>query len=140
MKAVERRPDVDIEEDIEQLLRTFAPLKASRSYFTVRSKGGVVRLAGNVRGPQAKRVLLDNIPNMPGVKAVEAAELFDDETIRFAVGQITPPGLVATVHYGAVALTGYLEGEADLEEIVDRISALPGVRRVVTKTSRRDEA
>src|SRR5215470_1714873 len=104
----ERRPDVDIEEEVDLLIRSFAPLKASRGYFTVKSVKGKVKIAGNVRSPQARRVLLDNVPHIRGVVSCDGTELYDDEMIRFAVGQLLPPGVVSSVHYGAVALTGDL--------------------------------
>jgi osmotically-inducible protein OsmY len=130
MKPAERRPDIDIEEEIEQLTRSFAPLKASRGYFTARSNHGRIKIVGNVRSPQARRVLLDNVPQIRGVVECDGSELYDDEMIRFAVGQLLPPGVNATVHYGAVALTGKLPEGASAGEITSAISAVKGVRRV----------
>ena len=130
MKPVDRRPDIDIEEEIEQLTRSFAPLKASRGYFTAKSSHGSVKVAGNIRSPQARRVLMDNIPHIRGVVDCDGSELYDDEMIRFAVGQLLPPGVSASVHYGAVALTGRLPEGASQAEITSAIAALKGVRRV----------
>src|SRR4051794_17495355 len=130
MKPAERRPDIDIEEEIEQLTRSFAPLKASRGYFTTRSQNGRVKVTGNIRNPQARRVLMDNIPQIRGVVDCDGSELYDDEMIRFAVGQLLPPGVMASVHYGAVALTGHLPDGASVTEITSAIAAVKGVRRV----------
>ena len=132
MQPTERRPDVDIEEEIELLTRSFAPLKASRGYFTAKSVGGKVMVKGNVRTPQARRVLLDNIPHIRGVADLDGSALYDDEMIRFSVGQLLPPGVVASVHYGAVALTGHLPEGASAATIVEAIKAVPGVQRVAT--------
>src|SRR5258707_4713985 len=130
MQASARRPDVDIEEDIDQLVRSFAPLKASRGYFKVLSVNGKVKVTGNVRSPQAHRVLMDNIPHIRGVVSCDGAELYDDEMIRFAVGQLLPPGVNASVHYGAVALTGELPSGTSAQTIMKAISDVKGVRRV----------
>src|SRR5258707_9463336 len=130
MKPAERRPDIDIEEEIEQLTRSFAPLKASRGYFTAKSQNGHVKVVGNVRNPQARRVLMDNIPHIRGVVECDGTELYDDEMIRFAVGQLLPPGVSGSVHYGAVALAGHLPGGASVQEITTAISAVTGVMRV----------
>ncbi len=130
METTERRPDVDIEEEIELLCRSFAPLKASRGYFKATSVDGHVKVHGNVRNPQARRVLLDNIPHIRGVVDCAGSDLYDDEMIRFSVGQLLPPGVLASVHYGAVALTGTLPEGASADAIVEAVKAVPGVRRV----------
>jgi osmotically-inducible protein OsmY len=130
MEQVERRPDVDIQEDINELIASFAPLKASRPYFDYRIEDGIVRLSGNVRSPQARLVLLNNIPRIPGVLGMEPAQLYDDESIRFAVGQVLPPGLFASVQFGVVALTGKLPAGVSSDAILSAIQAIPGVRRV----------
>lgn len=127
----ELRPDVDIEDDIRQIISSFAPLKASRGYFTYHSDHGKVSLHGNVRSPQSRRVLLDNIPRVRGVRGYEAADLFDDEEVKFKVAQLLPPGMFANVHYGAVAVTGALPEGASAATIEQAIQAVPGVRRVM---------
>jgi osmotically-inducible protein OsmY len=132
MQPTERRPDVDIEEEIELLTRSFAPLKASRGYFKIRCVDGHVQVTGNVRNPQARRVLLDNIPHIRGVVDCDGSKLYDDEMIRFAVGQLLPPGVNASVHYGSVALVGHLPAGTSEDAIVQAIKAVPGVVRVVT--------
>jgi osmotically-inducible protein OsmY len=130
MEPTDRRPDVDIEEEIELLIRSFAPLKASRGYFRFKSTNGHVVAEGNVRNPQARRVLVDNIPHIRGVVDCDSSRLYDDEMVRIAVGQLLPPGVLASVHYGAVALTGQLPDGADPDTIQKAIADLPGVRRV----------
>jgi osmotically-inducible protein OsmY len=130
MEPNDRRPDVDIEEEIELLIRSFAPLKASRPYFTVKSTGGHIQLEGNVRSPQARRVLIDNIPHIKGVVSVDSTNLYDDEMVRLAVGQLLPAGIVASVHYGAVALTGQLPDGASADVILNAVKGVAGVRRV----------
>ncbi len=130
MPQTTSRPDVDIEEDIDQLIRSYSPLKASRPYFTYKAADGVVVLTGNVRSPQARRVLLDNIPHINGVKSIQSDALHDDETIRLAVGPILPNGVYANVHFGAVALTGSLPNGATADGLIRAAGAVAGVRRV----------
>lgn len=130
MEPTERRPDVDIEEEIELLIRSFAPLKASRGYFSVKCTDGHVVVAGNIRSPQARRVLLDNLPHIRGVVNVDSTNLFDDEMVRLSVGQLLPAGVLASVHYGAVALTGQLPAGVSADLIVDTVRGVKGVRRV----------
>jgi osmotically-inducible protein OsmY len=131
MTVTELRPDVDVEDDIRQLIRSFAPLKASRDYFDFQSENGVVKLWGNVRTTQARRVLLDNIPRIPGVTRCEAHGLFADEDLRFEVAQLLPPGVYSNVHYGTVTLSGKLPEGASIETISDAVRNVSGVRRVV---------
>jgi osmotically-inducible protein OsmY len=130
MESTERRPDEDIEDEIELLIRSFAPLKASRNYFRFKSTNGHVTVEGNIRSPQARRVLLDNLPHIRGVIGVDSTKLYDDEMVRVAVGQLLPPGVLATVHYGAVALTGDLPDGASADAIIEAVRQLSGVRRV----------
>jgi BON domain-containing protein len=130
MEPTDRRPDLDIEEEIELLIRSFAPLKASRGYIKFKSTNGHIAVEGNVRSPQARRVLLDNIPHIRGVVDCDASQLYDDEIVRIAVGQLLPPGVLASVHYGAIALTGHLPAGASADTIMKAISEVPGVRRV----------
>src|SRR5579859_674818 len=131
MSETPTRPDVDIEEEIDLLVRSFAPLKASRGYFTATTRHGHVKLRGNIRTPQARLVLLDNIPHIRGVVSCDAEELYDDEMIRFSVGHLLPPGVKASVHYGAVALTGKLPDGASAEAIMQAVRGIKGVNRVV---------
>ena len=140
MEPTANRPDVDIEEEIDLLVNSFSPLKASRGYFTYASVNGHVKVQGNVRSPQARRVLLDNIPHIQGIVDCDSTELYDDEMIRFSVGELLPPGVLASVHYGAVALTGTLPAGASADTIVKAIEDLAGVRRVGARFEALEEA
>lgn len=140
MEPTDRRPDVDIEEEIAQLIRSFSPLKQSRTFFTYHSVNGFVTITGNVRNPQSRRVLVDNVPRIVGVTGADSSNLYDDEMIRFAVGHILPPGIYASVQYGSVALTGRLPANVSAEAITDAVAAIPGVRRVGAEFSTREES
>ena len=117
-------------EEIEMLIRSFSPLKTSRGYFSYKSVDGHVTVEGNARSPQARRVLIDNIPHIRGVVSCDSTKLVDDEMVRIAVGELLPPGVLASVHYGAVGLTGDLPEGASAETIMGAVSKVPGVRRV----------
>jgi osmotically-inducible protein OsmY len=124
------RPDVDIEEEVARLIRSYPPLQMSRPYFSYQSVNGVLHLHGNVRTPQARRVLVDNAGKIPGVMQVEQTDLHDDEALRIAIGQFLPAGIFATVHGGVVSLTGRKLEQADAQALIDKVQTTAGVRRV----------
>jgi osmotically-inducible protein OsmY len=132
MQPTEPRPDEDIQDEIEALTWSFAPLKASRGHFVAKIVNGKVTLSGNVRIPQARRVLLDNVPRIHGVVSCDASQLYDDEMVRSAVGQLLPEGIAASVHFGAVALTGTLPEGMSAEVATKAVNAVPGVVRVAS--------
>jgi osmotically-inducible protein OsmY len=127
-QIVQARPDEDIEESIADLIRSYPPLRTSRPFFTFASLQGAVKFMGNVRTPQERFLLAERVPHIAGVRSVDVGELYDDEQVRFAVGKVLPYGVYATVHYGAVALTGRLPEGASAESLLDRVRAVAGVR------------
>jgi osmotically-inducible protein OsmY len=124
------RPAEDIAADIAALIRSYHPLRQSRHWFTYTVVDGVVTLHGNVKPAVAQRVLLDNLPHIPGVEAVNADDLHSDEQIRIAVGQIVPPGVLVHVDFGRVALDGALPPRRKAEPLIKKIEKVPGVREV----------
>lgn len=126
--VVQQRPDEDIEESIADLIRSYPPLRTSRAFFTFASQGGQVKFMGNVRTPQERHLLAERVPHIAGVRSVDVSELYDDEQVRFAVGKVLPYGVYATVHYGAVALTGRLPEGMSAESLLDQVRAVAGVR------------
>jgi osmotically-inducible protein OsmY len=135
MSSILHRPDVDIEEEIHQVITTFAPLKASRPYFTFHSEGGKVVFHGNVRNPQARMRLIDNVTSVNGVTGVDVADLFDDEVVLFEVAGLLPPGVFATVHFGTAILSGELPAGTSIDALTKALEAVPGVRRIATDFS-----
>jgi osmotically-inducible protein OsmY len=127
------RPAEDISEDIAALIRRFQPLAQSRHWFTYTVAEGVVTVRGNIKSPVGARVLLDNLPDIPGVVAVNAADLHDDPTLRVAVGKLLPPGIVITIDFGRVVLSGQLPPRRKPEALIRKIEAVPGVRRVINQ-------
>lgn len=124
------RPDEDIEEDLRTFIHNYPPLQMSRPYFNFRSEGGVLHILGTVRTPQMRRVLIENAARIAGVSRVDATDLYDDDQVRVAIGQLLPPTVYASVHGGVVALTGSLPPGQPADALVAAVSKLPGVRRV----------
>ncbi|MFN7210169.1 MAG: hypothetical protein ACK4P1_07225 [Aggregatilineales bacterium] len=122
------RPDEDIEESIADLIRSYPPLRTSRAFFTFASLRGHVKFMGNVRTPQERHLLAERVPHIAGVQSVDVSELYDDEQVRFAIGKLLPYGVYATVHYGAVALTGRLPEGMSAETLLEQVRAVSGVR------------
>lgn len=127
-RTVQPRPDEDIEESIADLIRSYPPLRTSRPFFTFASRQGAVKFMGNVRTPQERYLLAQRVPHIAGVRSVDVSELYDDEQVRFAVGKVVPYGVYATVHYGAVVLTGRLPESMSAESLLDQVRAVAGVR------------
>ncbi len=129
------RPDEDIADDIAALVRRYPPLLQSRHWFAFTIVEGVVTLSGNIKSAIAQRVLTDNLPYIPGVKAVDAKALHNDEEVRIAVGQIVPPGVTIHVDFGRVSVGGKLPPRRKPETLINRIEKVPGVRTVTDKLS-----
>lgn len=127
------RPDEDIAEDIAALIRSYDPLMQSRHWFTYDVRDGVVKLQGNINSAIAERVLLDNVPRIPGVEEVDAEELYNDEELRLRVGRMIPPGVLAHVDFGRVVLSGSLPDGHDPDAMIKRIEEMPGVRKVINQ-------
>lgn len=126
------RPASDIAEDIRKFLRSFDPVKQGVHQITFNvNEDGMVNLGGHVRGMVARRVLIDNIPDILGVNALDANELYDDETLRLTVGRVIPNGTLARVNYGRVMLYGL--APQDPEGTLKRVADVPGVVEVSTQ-------
>ncbi|NJL95823.1 MAG: BON domain-containing protein [Anaerolineae bacterium] len=123
-----QRPDVDIAADIRRLERSFDPLKQARGHVSTLVQDGHVVLSGHVRSTLARRVLVDNVPDIPGVLSMDASALFDDETLRLKLGHVLPRGVFVRVNYGTVVLTGHLPDSVVLGDLIAKVGAVPGVR------------
>ncbi len=122
--------DEVIAQQIRDFLRGYDPVKASRPNFGFNVINGIVRLEGYVANRREYRVLMDNIPGMPGVVAVDDSQLFDDETLVMALAQYLPMGARLRVEDGVVSLTGHIEDGTDPMELVLDLAAVPGVSEV----------
>ena len=120
---------MDIEDDINAVLRNFSPLKAARRFFKVQATDGNVKVSGNSGSPQAKHVLLDYIKKTSGVINVDMSTLYDDENIRLNIGGVVPEGILVNVQFGSVVLDSKLpDGN---QETLRRVRSVAGIRKVV---------
>jgi hypothetical protein len=124
------RPAEDIAEDLASLIRSYPPLFHSRHWFTYEIAEGVVTLRGHIKSPIGYRVLMDNVPDIPGVEAVEADELYSDEDLRLEVARTIPPGVLARIDFGTVVLSGTLPPRRKPEALINKIATIKGVRKV----------
>ena len=132
--AALKRPAVDIEEDIREFIRSYDPVKQAVHHFsyTVDDDGHVV-LTGNVRSVQARRVLVDNIPDIPGVISLDNRAFFDDETLRLEVGKLLPRGVMTRVNFGHATLYGMMPEGANLDDVMAAVKNHPGIHGVDTQ-------
>ena len=93
-------------------------------------KNGDVTLSGHVKSPMTRRILVSRFKNVPGVRSVNADELYDDETIRLTAGKMVPPGALVTSDYGMLILAGTPEKES-AEQMIPKLAQIPGVKRVI---------
>ena len=131
-KVIMARPDVDIEEAIDDLIAHYPPLAHDRRRIQCRVKNGVVTLSGHVMARITHRYLEEQLPAIDGVKSVKSDKLYDDETIRLEVGKLIAPGVQVRVEYGAVILAGRLPGDVDAGKLVRQVKKIPGVDQVLT--------
>lgn len=122
--------DEVITQQIRDFLRGYDPIKASRPNFTFNVIHGIVRLEGYVANRREYRVLMDNLPEMPGVVAVDDSMLFDDETLLISLAHYLPMGARMRVEDGVVTLTGRIQDGTDPMELVLDLAAVPGVSEV----------
>ena len=122
--------DEVISQQIRDFLRVYDPVKASRPNFSFNVINGIVRLEGYVANRREYRVLMDNIPGMPGVVAVDDSMLFDDEALLMALAQHSPMGVRIRVEDGVVMLMGRIQDGTDPMELVLDLAAVPGVSKV----------
>lgn len=125
------RPDVDIVEDLNHVFHTYPPLSHDRSRMIVAVENGVVTVSGHVRTDQSRDIFVREVMALDGVTAVNADELYDDESLRRQAGNATPFGVFASVSYGAVVLAGKVPEGVTIESIVAQVEQIPGVRKVI---------
>lgn len=124
------RPDIDIERDLEQIVKDYPPSNSDRHHLYLSVSRGRVTARGHVKTPMTRRVLVSRFQNVEGVRSIDVDELFDDETIRLTAGKIVPPGALVTSDYGTVVLAGRMESEQG-KHIAQQLETIPGVKRVV---------
>lgn len=125
------RPDLDIEGDIHDLIATYPPLTHDRHQFHVTVTDGNVTVAGAIKSRVTYSYLLERLPQIAGVRSVNHSMLFYDDDIRLNLGRLIPLGVFVNMEYGVVKLSGTLPAGMNLEALVQEISHIGGVQRVV---------
>lgn len=123
--------DADLLEALHTLIVKYPPTNADRRHIHLRVDAGHVYVEGYVLSPIHRRYLYDAMQFVPGVQSVSVDHLWDDETIRLEIGRVLPMGVMATVRYGAVVLSGTAPAGTDVDALATRVAGLPGVTRVV---------
>lgn len=129
--AVNQRPDIDISDDINDIILRYPPTASDHNHIHYAVQDGLVALGGHVKTPISRRFLLNEVPNIEGVRGVDVSRLYDDETIRIEVGRLVPQGVFANVQFGNVVLSGKLPDGTGIEALAQSVGGVPGVKRVV---------
>jgi hypothetical protein len=129
--AVATRPDVDIDFDLQQIIKNYPPLNNDRHHLELVVSNGDVIVRGHIKTPMTRRVLASRFRNVSGVRSVNCDLLYDDETIRQTAGKIIPPGALMTSDYGILVLAGTLDEELGAK-VVPQLEKIPGVKKVIT--------
>lgn len=131
--VVTPRPDVDIQAEIERRMLNYPPLAKDRHSIEVRVQDGTVIVTGNVQTPNTHRWFVNRIPTVDGVTGVDAAGLYDDESIRLEAGRLLPDGInVGRCQYGNLILVGRLPDGISEADAVASVRDIAGVRQVIT--------
>ena len=128
--AVVIRPDIDIDADLQQIIKNYPPLNNDRHHVTVSVNHGEVSVAGHIKAPMTRRVLASRFRNVAGVRSVNTDALYDDETIRLAAGKLIPAGALVTSDYGTVVLAGTLDADTSAK-VIRQLEHIPGVKHVI---------
>ena len=126
------RPDEDILEDIHALLSTYPPLQHDRHAVSIHVERGVVTVAGYIKAAPTYQYLQAHLPQVKGIRYINADGLYEDEVIRRDAGKVIPTGMQVRVEYGAVVLTGKLPDGMTAEDVVKHVALVKGVQRVLT--------
>jgi osmotically-inducible protein OsmY len=124
------RPDIDIERDLEEIVKSYPPSNSDRHHLYLTVSQGSITLRGHIKTPMTRRVLISRFQNVAGVRSLHADELYDDETIRLMAGKMVPPGALVNSDYGTLVLAGHIESEKG-SQITQQLERIPGVKRVV---------
>jgi osmotically-inducible protein OsmY len=128
--ATTTRPDVDIDLDLQQIIRNYPPLNNDRHHLYVTVSNGDVTVRGHSKTPMNRRVLASRFQSVSGVRSVDIDELYDDETIRQTAGKIVPSGALVTSDYGILVLAGILEQDA-AKAVIPQLEKIQGVKQVI---------
>lgn len=130
--TIDTRPDIDIVEDVKNIIAHYPPLVTDRRHIEIVSHNGALVISGHVQSPINRRYLADRAQLIDGVVSVDVESLCDEESIRFEVGNVIPEGVISAVRYDAVILSGVLPADTSAASLIERVSAVKGVERVLT--------
>ncbi len=141
------RSDAAIAEAVQDALaddRLLSP--EDRRWLSVEVSGGIVRLRGNVRTPQAGARAGQAVRDIAGVADVRN-DVADDSRLEMAVGQaLDEAGLQRTARVyarsslGEVTLSGYAPSATAVAEVLRAVARVPGVRTTKSLLEIRGEA
>lgn len=125
--------DVDIEDHINHLIGHYPPLTKDRHAIQFSSKDGVVTISGHVLTPITRRYFLDHLRDIAGIREVHAEHFYDDQNIRLDIARILPAGvMLARIRYGVAVMTGEHPEGMSFDQVVEKVSQVPGVVEVVS--------
>jgi osmotically-inducible protein OsmY len=127
------RSDLDIRDDVLAVIVTYPPTAADRHHIRVEVTRGQVTLWGHTRTPINRTYLNERVPSVRGVVSVDTSGLYDDDSICREAGRVLPDGLIANSQHGIVVLSGKATAGVVIDDVAQRIAALPGVAKVVTR-------
>jgi osmotically-inducible protein OsmY len=127
------RPDIDIHNDILDLIVHYPPLNADRHHIHVEVSDGAVVVHGHTRTPITRQYLLDALKHVDGVQRVNADRFYDEESLRLEAGRAIPRGVLVNNRYGTLILSGRLPAGISIDQVLEAVSRIPGVERVVTE-------
>ena len=124
--------DIDLHARIQHELTSYPPFMADRHRVRYIVNDGVVTVTGYVKSAITETYVVNRVRNIPGVNDVIDDHFYNDEEIRLNVGGVVPPGVMVTMEYGAVILSGSLPEGTTVEQLVHQVGQVPGVHHVVT--------
>ena len=125
------RADADIAAEIEDVIVRYPPLAHDRNHLHVDVRNGMATISGHLRTYNTRDFLLQALESIDGLRGADTSYLHIDDGIRIAVGRVIPVGVFANAEYGTVVLSGELPDGTTVDELVSRVGAVPGVRRVI---------
>ena len=124
--------DIQLDAAAHKILHSYPPLTHDRHRIKVSVENGELTVSGYVKSLPTYNYALNNFKSIPGLRGFNADDFHNDEIIRRDVGREVPVGVLVTVEYGAVILSGQLPEGMDVEALVRKVALVPGVHRVLT--------
>jgi osmotically-inducible protein OsmY len=130
-----QRADYLILDDIRRIIINYPPLANDRHHINYDVKDGVITLSGYVRTQPNVTYLMSQLQQIEGLVGLVTDHLYTDESLRFEIGRVIPFGVQVRVEYGNVILAGRPVDAVDVQAVLQIVSQVAGVRRVVNAIS-----